>query len=203
VTKASDNAYPSVLITEGTIPASPAAGKQRQWIDSTTKQLKVVSSAGTQTVGTGLKLIGCKVWNSTTQTMNGSGTNGGNTLITFDSEEWDSDGFHSTSSNTSRITIPTGFGGKYAVGYMVWLGTSAAGTLIDMYVNGAIATHHGMRFQTIDVGTMTMNGHGIANLAAADYIELQLNNPSASTITIGHASAQVVQTAFWATLLGV
>jgi hypothetical protein len=47
MTKASDNAFPSVLVTEGTVPATPAAGKQRLYIDSTTHLLKYVNSSGT------------------------------------------------------------------------------------------------------------------------------------------------------------
>jgi len=47
VTKASDNAFPSILITEGTEPSAPAAGKQRLYIDSTTHHLKRTDSGGT------------------------------------------------------------------------------------------------------------------------------------------------------------
>jgi len=47
MTKASDNAFPSVLITEGTEPSAPAAGKQRLYIDSTTHLLKATNSSGT------------------------------------------------------------------------------------------------------------------------------------------------------------
>jgi hypothetical protein len=46
---ASDNAFPSVLVTEGTVPASPAAGKQRVYIDSTSHKLKRVNSSGVAT----------------------------------------------------------------------------------------------------------------------------------------------------------
>jgi len=45
--KASDNAFPSLLITEGTEPSAPAAGKQRLYIDSTTHKLKRTDSSGT------------------------------------------------------------------------------------------------------------------------------------------------------------
>lgn len=48
MTKASDNAFPSLLITEGTEPSAPAAGKQRLYIDSTTKRLMRVPSTGTE-----------------------------------------------------------------------------------------------------------------------------------------------------------
>lgn len=46
MTKASDNAFPSVLITEGTEPSAPAAGKQRLYIDSTSHKLKRTNSSG-------------------------------------------------------------------------------------------------------------------------------------------------------------
>ena len=48
MTKASDNAFPSLLITEGTEPSAPAAGKQRLYIDSTTHLLMLTNSAGTE-----------------------------------------------------------------------------------------------------------------------------------------------------------
>jgi hypothetical protein len=47
VTKASDNAFPSILVTEGTEPSAPAAGKQRLYIDSTSHKLKRTDSSGT------------------------------------------------------------------------------------------------------------------------------------------------------------
>lgn len=47
--KASDNAYPSLLITEGTEPSAPAAGKQRLYIDSTSHHLMRTNSSGTET----------------------------------------------------------------------------------------------------------------------------------------------------------
>ena len=47
MTKASDNAFPSILITEGTEPSAPGAGTQRLYIDSTTHKLKRTDSSGT------------------------------------------------------------------------------------------------------------------------------------------------------------
>lgn len=43
----SNNPFPSVLVVEGTVPATPSAGQQRVYIDSTTHLLKVVNSSGT------------------------------------------------------------------------------------------------------------------------------------------------------------
>lgn len=47
--KASDNAYPSLLVVETAAPASPAAGKQRLFIDPADHVLKRKDSAGTVT----------------------------------------------------------------------------------------------------------------------------------------------------------
>lgn len=54
MTKASDNAFPSILITEATEPSAPAAGKQRLYIDSTTHLLKATNSSGTDRTIEGL-----------------------------------------------------------------------------------------------------------------------------------------------------
>lgn len=49
MTLASNNPFPSILITEGTEPSAPAAGKQRLYIDSTTHHLMRTNSSGTET----------------------------------------------------------------------------------------------------------------------------------------------------------
>lgn len=48
--KASDNQFPSVLIGEGSAPASPGAGTQRVFIDTADHKLKRKDSAGTVTI---------------------------------------------------------------------------------------------------------------------------------------------------------
>lgn len=45
---ASDNPFPSILITEGSEPAAPAAGKQRMYIDSTTHHWSRTDSSGVE-----------------------------------------------------------------------------------------------------------------------------------------------------------
>lgn len=47
--KASDNRFPKLIVTEGTTPASPAAGDQKLYIDSADHKLKRVNSTGTVT----------------------------------------------------------------------------------------------------------------------------------------------------------
>lgn len=57
----------------------------------------------------GASFVGCALYQST----NISVANDSSPVLTWDSERFDTDGFHSTTTNTSRITIPTGKGGKY------------------------------------------------------------------------------------------
>jgi hypothetical protein len=147
---------------------------------------------------------GCKAYNSATQTMNGSGTNGGWTAITFDSEEYDPDGYHEGVTNPSRITIPAGLGGYYRFGWVVYGNPPSAGTLVNIYIDGAASTKRGARVIGVVAGVnTTLNGTFEGNFTAGQYIEIQLNNPNASTFVIGHASSESVQTTLWCQLVGV
>jgi hypothetical protein len=48
-------------------------------------------------------------------------TNAALNSISFESERYDTDNFHSTASNTERITIPTGKAGKYRIACQLML----------------------------------------------------------------------------------
>lgn len=74
MTKASDNAFPSLLITEGTEPSAPAAGKQRLYIDSTSHHLKRTDSSGTD-VDIEAVSGGLGAWTDYTPTMTAVTTN--------------------------------------------------------------------------------------------------------------------------------
>ena len=93
------------------------------------------------TASTGLKwakspnFVGCSLFKS------GSGvqaiSTSTQTAITFDSEVFDTDGFHSTTTNTSRITIPTGLGGKYCFTMnTLWNGNSSGNRSLQLFKNG-------------------------------------------------------------------
>ena len=92
----------------------------RTWI-----QAKIENGVYSANPGTGLNLtsaavVGCSpvsdthnhrgalVYKTSAQTL----TQNADNLITYDSEEYDPDGFHSTSTNTGRLTIPPNLGIK-------------------------------------------------------------------------------------------
>lgn len=65
--------------------------------------------------------IGCKISNSGNITM----TSGATKTLTFDTEQYDTDSMHSTTTNTSRITINTD--GKYILVAAVRFDVAAGG----------------------------------------------------------------------------
>lgn len=61
------------------------------------------------------------------------------TPLTFDTESDDTDGYHSTSSNTDRVTIPSGLGGWYTVWCGVdWAGNATGVRAIVITINGGV-----------------------------------------------------------------
>jgi hypothetical protein len=63
----------------------------------------IANGTGWYTIRTQPKFRGAKVYNSADQSIGGS-----ETTLTFDTESYDTDAIHSTSSNTGRLTVPTG-----------------------------------------------------------------------------------------------
>jgi hypothetical protein len=55
--------------------------------------------------------VGARVYHTANQSI----SHATGTELAFNSERYDSNAFHSTSSNNSRLTVPTGLGGKYLI----------------------------------------------------------------------------------------
>jgi hypothetical protein len=113
--------------------------------------------------------VGCSLADNTSQTL----ANNTFTAFTFNTEITDSDGFHSTVTNTSRITIPTGKGGKYLIyGVIGTIQSNATGLrFLRLYVNGAFADPQ-QRLTVDTEGRVSLTLTEIRSLSAADYIEL-------------------------------
>ena len=108
---------------------------------------------------------------------------GGAAVLTFDGESFDTDGFHDNVTNSSRLTVPAGLGGKYQIGAYGTL-DSAQSTISWWYIrkNG-----------TTDIAAQAVEGNGGTNsptqaslnvledLVPGDYIEFRVgqnNNQS-------------------------
>jgi hypothetical protein len=123
------------------------------------------------TAASGSTFVGASVSNAASQTI----ANTTETTMTFDTEQFDTDGIHSTSSNTGRMTIPSGKGGKYLLLGMFSPATNGVNWEFYVYVNGS---YYITGFpQTGGVGnargTTQCILHVILNLNAADYVEVK------------------------------
>lgn len=131
---------------------------------------------------TGLKWIGaqgCSVYKSGNQAITSTNTW---TTITFDSENFDTDSMHSTSTNTSRITIPSGLAGKYVItANLAWTaGVGARGLAIAK--NGTRLNYDFMNATT--AFDTYQNSSVIVDLAVNDYIEIQAFQSTGGSLNV-------------------
>jgi hypothetical protein len=97
-------------------------------------------------------------------------TSGVETIISFNFENFDTDGFHSTVTNTSRMTIPTGKGGKYLFTGTLFLNTVPNYARLTLAKNGTFIREvlsYGGR-----IGSIANAGNIVTTAAAGDYFEL-------------------------------
>ena len=109
---------------------------------------------------------GCAVYHSVSQAIAGAGAGA---ALAFNSEETDTDAYHSTTTNTSRITVPTGLGGLYQItAYCRWTSSSVTTPIIGIWKNGT------PQIRTVGFTTTyaTLFCNTTLFLAAGDYIEL-------------------------------
>jgi hypothetical protein len=93
------------------------------------------------------------------------------TAVELNNELVDTNGFHDNSTNPSRITIPTGYGGKYAIIANAYWGTWPAGNRGSrIYKNGSLFIDYGNNNASgTDYSSIFWNS--IVSLSAGDYIE--------------------------------
>jgi hypothetical protein len=141
---------------------------------------------------------GVQVYKSgTNQTVN----NATNTLITWNSENFDSDGYHDNSTNNERLTVPAGLAGKYYIYYNYQLYCNATTAITRLYKNG-VQIQLG-NFQTVGGGIEnTMQLYLAADLVATDYIEAYVYQAGGAAGSI-NASAGASYSSFGMYRVGV
>ncbi len=143
----------------------------------------------------GATFVGCSLYKSAAQSI----ANDSSTTITWDSENYDTDSLHSTVTNTSRITIPTGKGGKWLfTGCMAFASNGTKVRRANLVVNGT--TSYLPIAQQATAATDGDSTHGTfawpLNLVAGDYVEMQAYQNSGGSLDFKTASV------FTATYLG-
>lgn len=155
------------------------------------------TDAGTATGATGARLYvnpstvafsGCRVYQNA-----GAGISS-ETILSFQVENFDNGGYHDNVTNNSRITIPSGKGGKYQIGGSLDI-NAAYDTQLRIKLNGT--TYLAKNVGGVQTAYYGCSVSTIYDLAAGDYIELEGKGSNASANTSGDA-----QTNFWAYKIG-
>jgi hypothetical protein len=192
---------PTILDAKGDLIVATAADTPARLAVGTTNGhvLKVDSSTATG-LAWGAEasptFYGCMLSKSAAQSVSATTY----TAITFDTETFDVGGFHSTSTNTSRITIPTGLGGYYSVVFSTEISNGDYTGVAAIYKNGSkFNTAPG--WKSVALGSGGFGNATIMNLVAGDYIEVQVYLTTGANV---QSNAQNnTPTWFGVTLLGV
>jgi len=126
---------------------------------------------------------GCRVVNSGTYTI----STATDTLLTFDTETFDTNSYHSTVSNTSRLVAPT-TGYYFFEAQVNWDygGTAPNNPILRVKKNGTIfqvANSFGTAQRSAVIQTI-----GVVELNATDYIEIEVRQDSGGNVTIINAN---------------
>ena len=110
------------------------------------------------------------------------------TTLNWDTETFDTDAFHSTTTNTNRITIPTGKAGYYEMNMIIeWTDANATGRRLAVFrVNGTAV--QSVEYTPSSSATLQYYGANVAYLSAADYVDVYVLNTSGSTLNVGTGS---------------
>jgi hypothetical protein len=132
------------------------------------------------TPASGSTFVGASAYKSTPQAI----TNNTQTAITWENEYFDTDGFHSTVSNTSRFTIPSGKGGKYLFTALGRFAANSTGIRSwTFYKNGASAMATGA-MNAASTGGSVQTAVWTTSLVAGDYVELFCFQTSGGNLNI-------------------
>jgi hypothetical protein len=107
------------------------------------------------------------------------------TSVTFGTETYDTNAYHSTVSNTSRITIPSGKAGYYSLWFQItWDNTNTFSTETSIAKNGNITHTAYYRYWVNSGGYMTVQISDVLYGAENDYFEFQVYQNIGTAMTI-------------------
>lgn len=133
--------------------------------------------------------IGARVYNS----ANISIANATATLLTYDTERYDTDTIHSTSVNTGRLTCFTA--GKYAIFAVVqWAANVTGRRSLQIRINGTTTIVNDSRMAVTDAGAGTVQAVAtVYELAVGDYVEsivVQASGGALNVLAVGNVSPE-------------
>jgi hypothetical protein len=177
-----NGAIPKTLTTTtgDIIYASGANTPARLGIGSTGQVLGVSGGVPAWGSAPASSHIGVRVKGSSNQGI----TNTTYTILPFNQETYDTSNFHDTSTNNSRLTIPSGLSGYYYVyANLNWNGGTSGYRRQQIYKNGSTSAFE------VDIAfsqDIWMNVHSSTTLylTAGDYLEMRVYQTSGGTRSI-------------------
>ena len=163
----------TVIDAEGDLLVGDAADAlQRLAIGSNAQVLTVDTAVDGKikwaTPAGGSTFVGVSVYKSSGQTI----ANDTQVILDWDSENFDTDGFHDNSVNNSRLTVPAGKAGKYICTANITFNAASTGAhvgQIRVNGNGRQVTNH---TAIANVEGQTVTNAIILDLAVGDYVEM-------------------------------
>jgi len=181
--KYANEATATLTTTGDTLYASGANTLARLAVGSTGQVLTVASGVPSwATPASGLTFAGVSVHNdyySITFTAYVD-----QFLAFASADQWDTNAYHDTATNNTRLTIPTGAGGKYLLTCFFSGGTSTQ-KLFTLKVNGATPSSLPVGISGSMAAIRTAGDplcfSIVLNLAAADYVQMAVNANASGT----------------------
>lgn len=139
---------------------------------------QVLTADSTQALGlkwatpsTGATFVGVRAITSSASIVYVSGADN---AIPYAAEDYDTNTFHDNTTNNSRITIPTGYGGKYLLTGQLEIGNAVTSYLqLRLYKNGSLLNAQlGRLFNWSAAGNPMIAGATCLALVAGDYVQL-------------------------------
>jgi hypothetical protein len=147
------------------------------WLKGAFDQLNVTTDTAKAKITPAL--VGCEAYNSSAITL----TTAILTVLPMNSERFDSDAFHDTATNNSRLTIPTGMGGYYLIGGKVqWAANLTGNRLALIFKNNAT----NLAYNNYQAGNVEARCTPVtlSLMAATDYVELYAYQNSGGNLDV-------------------
>lgn len=146
--------------------------------------LKDSSGTVTDIGGTAATFVGASAYKDASQTI----SNDTVTALLLDTEDYDTNTFHDTGSNTSRMTIPTAMDGKYLLTGHAYYDSNTSGQRQLFFRKNGNPVGPTCKIAPISGDNFYSVSH-VLSLVATDYVELATYQDSGGNRTIGDPSS--------------
>ena len=163
------------------IYASGANTPARLGIGSTGQLLGVSGGVPSWTAAPSPTYVGASLYKTAVQSIN----NGSDVTVTWDAEYFDTNAIHDNVTNNSRLTIPTGYSGKWLVNFsQSWAAASTGAKWSYIYKNGSTDVFGTFYTYTSAGSQVKQSASCVLNLTAGDYLTVVVGQNSGGALNL-------------------